>query len=226
MAKNTNVAIASFTACHARLKLFECMETAGLENIHYCDTDSLIYSYKEGANPISIDNQLGGMTDELIDEEKNDKLKPGDLWITELVCLAPKTYSYKVNNGKIKMKAKGFKMTSDAEDTVSFANMRKMVDDLYKEKRQADVEQHQVEYDNIRIDPRTKLLHNKKETKTFRLCFNKREIDFENSTGYRLPTTSWKSFQEFDKAMMKKLERERMERKEKNKAQRRMMTSL
>jgi len=119
LSTNTNVAIAAFTTTHARLKLYECMERAGTENIHYCDTYSIIYSYKKDESPIKLDNELGGLTDEL----------DGN-YITELVCLAPKTYTYLKNDGSFEMRAKGFSINKDAEDTINFDSMKEMVIEL------------------------------------------------------------------------------------------------
>ena len=44
---NTNVAVASFVTCHARLHLYEELEKIG-ERVLYFDTDSIIFKAKEG----------------------------------------------------------------------------------------------------------------------------------------------------------------------------------
>ena len=41
------------------------MLKVGLNNVIYCDTDSLIYYHSTGKNPIKTDSCLGGLTDEL-----------------------------------------------------------------------------------------------------------------------------------------------------------------
>ena len=55
---NSFVAIASFTTSYARAYLWALMEKAGLENIYYCDTDSL-FCNEEGYNNLKeyIDNK-------------------------------------------------------------------------------------------------------------------------------------------------------------------------
>ena len=82
-------------------------------------------------------------------------------------------------------------MTAEAEENVNFETMRAMIDELVEHESQDDVNPRTVKYGTIRINQKTKRLHNKQETKTFRLCFNKREIDWENATAYRLPTAAW-----------------------------------
>jgi len=177
--KNTNVAIAGFTTSYARLKLFECMEVAGFDNIHYCDTDSIIYNYTRGKNPIKMDNMLGGLTDEL----------DGKGYIEELICLAPKTYAYKLNNGDVKLKAKGFMMTAQACEKISFSGMKEMIMELQDTKQQDQVSQHCITYDVMRTDHKDKHIYNRQETKTFKLGFDKREISWSNSTENRITTT-------------------------------------
>ena len=95
--RNTNVSIAACTTGWARVWLYEAMLKVGPENVHYCDTDSLIYSHPTGNNPIKTDSCLGGLTDELEGS-----------YIEELVALAPKTYAYQTSDGHLEVKAKRF----------------------------------------------------------------------------------------------------------------------
>ncbi|XP_041479156.1 uncharacterized protein LOC121426824 isoform X1 [Lytechinus variegatus] len=86
---NTNVVVAAFTTCHARLKLYSYIENLG-ENVLYFDTDSIIYLKDAKVRDIPTGNFLGDMTDEL---EKDFGMGS---YITELLALGPKNYSYKV----------------------------------------------------------------------------------------------------------------------------------
>jgi len=61
---NSFVAVASFTSSYARTYLWELMEKAGLENIYYCDTDSLF------TNESGYKNLMG-----YIDNKELGKLK-------------------------------------------------------------------------------------------------------------------------------------------------------
>ena len=49
----TNLFIAIFTTAHARLKLYEALETLQ-ERVHYYDTDSVIYKWRPGQAEIPI----------------------------------------------------------------------------------------------------------------------------------------------------------------------------
>ena len=60
----TNVFVAAFTTCWARLKLYSYLERLG-DQVMYYDTDSVIYRWKEGQNKLETGDFLGDMTDEL-----------------------------------------------------------------------------------------------------------------------------------------------------------------
>ncbi|CAH3121920.1 unnamed protein product [Pocillopora meandrina] len=52
----TNIFIAAFTTCQARLKLYESLEALG-DRVLYYDTDSVIYTWKPGQTEIPLDPQ-------------------------------------------------------------------------------------------------------------------------------------------------------------------------
>ena len=88
---NTNVAIAAYVKCQARLELYKHMEKLG-NRILYCDTDSCIY-VKRNENDASeyeppLGNLLGDMTDEL-------KGYGAGTYIESLISVAPKFYAYR-----------------------------------------------------------------------------------------------------------------------------------
>ena len=60
----TNIFIAAFTTCQARLKLYESLEALG-DRVLYYDTDSVIYTWKPGQTKIPLGDYLGDMTNEL-----------------------------------------------------------------------------------------------------------------------------------------------------------------
>ena len=61
---NTNVTIAAFCTSWARLKLWSVMQRLG-DRVLYHDTDSIIYSVKEGEYNPPLASYLGQLTDEL-----------------------------------------------------------------------------------------------------------------------------------------------------------------
>ena len=60
----TNVFIAAFTTCQARLKLYESLEILK-DLVLYYDTDSVVYKWKPGESEIALGDYLGDMTNEL-----------------------------------------------------------------------------------------------------------------------------------------------------------------
>ncbi|MEY3371094.1 MAG: hypothetical protein RLZZ392_120 [Pseudomonadota bacterium] len=155
---NTNVAIASITTGWARIWLYNAMLKVGLNNVIYCDTDSLIYYHSTGKNPIKTDSCLGGLTDELEGS-----------YIDEIISLAPKTYAYKTKDGKTEVKAKGFSLNKIVSNKINFEKMKEMV----YNPEQAET----IDYPSrIRLDAKTKTLKNLDESKTFQFNYTKRNI--------------------------------------------------
>lgn len=60
---NTNIFVAAFTTCYARLKLYSEIEKLD-RAVLYMDTDSIIYA-SDGTNDPPLGDYLGDFTDEL-----------------------------------------------------------------------------------------------------------------------------------------------------------------
>lgn len=110
---HTNVFLASFTTCWARLQLYELLERLQTR-VLYWDTDSVIYVTKEGEWEPPIGDYLGELTNEL---------EEGD-WITEFVCNGPKNYAYQTQNGKSVCKVKGFSLNYNNSKIINLESMR------------------------------------------------------------------------------------------------------
>ena len=65
---NTNVTIAAFCTSWARLKLWSAMQKLG-KRVLYHDTDSIIFSVKDGEYVPPLGTYLGQLTDELTCKE-------------------------------------------------------------------------------------------------------------------------------------------------------------
>ena len=93
----TNLFVAAFTTCHARLKLYTYLKQLQ-QQVLYFDTDSVIYSYTPGDPHLSIGDYLGDLTNELEDGDH----------IVDFSSGGPKNYGYKTRQGKIECKVRGF----------------------------------------------------------------------------------------------------------------------
>ena len=106
-----NICIACFTTSLARLKLYAELEKLA-EQVLYYDTDSVIYSYKEGDLKIPTGVFLGQMTDEL----------DGDA-ITLFGSAGPKSYCHKTKGGKYERKNKGTKSSYETNQVLNCNSM-------------------------------------------------------------------------------------------------------
>ena len=59
----TNIFEAAFTTCHARLRLYESLDTLQQQVLYY-DTYSVVYKWRPGQPSLAIGDFLGDMTDE------------------------------------------------------------------------------------------------------------------------------------------------------------------
>ena len=84
----TNIFVAAFTTCHARLKIYEFLDVLQEQVLNY-DTDSVVYKWRPDQPSIATCGFLGDMTDEL----------DGDV-ITEFVSGGAKNNGYTTREGK------------------------------------------------------------------------------------------------------------------------------
>ena len=106
-----DIFIACFTTALARLKLYAELEKLN-EQVLYYDTDSVIYSCKEGEIKIPTSIFLGEMTDEL----------EGDA-ITVFGSAGPKSYCYRTAKGKTECKNKGTKSSYEINQILNCNSM-------------------------------------------------------------------------------------------------------
>ena len=108
----TNIFVAAFTTCHARLKLYESLDTLQQQVLYY-DTDSVVYRWRRGQPSIATGEFLGDMTDEL----------DGDV-ITEFVSGGAKNYGYTTRQGKVVCKVRGFTLNVRGAAVLNFQTMK------------------------------------------------------------------------------------------------------
>ena len=121
---NTNVTIAAFCTSWARLKLWSVMQKLG-KRVLYHDTDSIIFSVKEGEYVSPLGEYLGQLTDELTCKELGCKREEcSGHWIEEFVSCGPKNYSFRVNTGEMICKVRGFSLNYKASLILNFQSMK------------------------------------------------------------------------------------------------------
>jgi len=126
----TNLAIASFISSWARLRLYEMLDTVGIERVLYCDTDSIIYiQRRDEPDLLPTGNYLGELTREI---------KKG--WEMRIFYGAgPKNYAYQVEElttGKIEhvYKIRGITLTRRALETITFEHYNNLISEKYESK--------------------------------------------------------------------------------------------
>ena len=163
---NLNIFVACFTTCHARIKLYETLQSLG-ERVLYYDTDSIIYCTDEGQTNPDLGPYLGQLTNEL----------KGNDHIVEFVSGGPKNYGYTTKNGKVECKVRGFRLNSEGKSQLNYQVMKKNVLDeiekpLLNPRQTQVINTHQI----VR-DPQTYQLYTEPRSKFYQLVYNKRVID-------------------------------------------------
>lgn len=110
-----NIFIASFTTCHARLKLYEALHSVQ-DQVLYYETDSVIYRGAPELPSIPVGDYLGEMTDEL----------EGDV-IVEFVSGGAKNYGYRTRGGKAECKVRGFTLNHHGASILNFDPMKRNI---------------------------------------------------------------------------------------------------
>ena len=96
----------------ARLHLYQFMEKLGPQLL-YCDTDSVIFSFKPGRYRPPTGNYLRDLSSELELDE----------WITSFASLGPKCYGYVTNKGHTCTKVKGHTINRETKEKLNFNNV-------------------------------------------------------------------------------------------------------
>ena len=168
----TNVFIAAFTTCWARLKLYSYLETLG-EQVLYYDTDSVIYKWSPNQPKITTGDYLGDMKDEL----------EGD-HIVEFVSGGAKNYGYQTDGGKTECKVRGFTLNVRGLEVLNYTSMKntilKELEEPLEKKRQLQV----TNPSHFQRNTTTKEIGLVEQTKRYGLVFDKRVINVSTKQSY------------------------------------------
>ena len=165
----TNVIIAAYTTTSARLKLYDVLDKLGTRVLYY-DTDSIIFTYKEGDWMPPLGDYLGELTNELAEGE----------YIIKFVSGGPKNYAYKTCNPttnveKTYCKVRGFTLNHRNSQLINFDTLCDVV--TSPEERLINIH---TPFKIVR-DAKSKNVKTKTENKLYRKVYNKRVVvdDFD-----------------------------------------------
>ncbi|XP_072039035.1 uncharacterized protein [Amphiura filiformis] len=161
----TNVVIAAFTTCHARLKLYEVLEKLG-DRAMYQDTDSVVFLSRPGDWEPPTGDYLGQLTDEVAPHDGNH--------ITAFVSGGCKNYYYTTDTGKTTMKVRGITLNARNSKLVNASTLERMVKGLtlHGEGERVTVTDPRKIVRNVK----TKNIESRVFKKDYRVVFDKRWI--------------------------------------------------
>ena len=169
--KKSNIFIAAFTTCWARLKLYEEIEKLG-DRVHYFDTDSLILRWKPGQYEPKLSDYLGSYTDELQCKNVGCSGCSQQHYICEFIAAGPKNYAYKVDTGHTVCKVRGFTLKGVNAESINFDTMKELV----MAPRDADLSYVIREPSKITRHKTQSIIFNRPATKTYRMTYDKRVL--------------------------------------------------
>ena len=176
----SNVVIAAFVTCYARLKLYRELLEKLNERVIYYDTDSCIFIQKEGDWCPKLGNYIGDLTDEI---------KNPNSYINKFVSCGPKAYSYVVYNPDdhtedCLIKVKGVRLDPITKSLITFDSMKNILNQYIFNQNNISIEVPQKRFkSNFAHDILVEDMR-----KDYRFVFNKRKIMPDYSTrpfGYK-----------------------------------------
>ena len=162
----TNIFIASFTTCWARLKLYDLLDRLQRQILYY-DTDSIIYVSNAQVDDPPLGDYLGELTDELDAGE----------YIVEFVSGGPKNYAYKTSSGVESCKVRGFTLNFTNSRLINFSAVKELVT-----RRGDNLQVTTVNPNKICRNVKTNSIYNREEMKHYKVVYTKRVIQDDYDT--------------------------------------------
>lgn len=136
LATKTSYPVAVYVAAWGRIVLWQALNKLG-SRVVYHDTDSIIYHYDEDnpAKNIKEGNQLGEW-----EAEENGE------FITEIACVAPKMYAYKVGGREPKIKMKGIHLSVSTDHMITFDLFKKFATNVFIPLKDKSIDQDKFEW--------------------------------------------------------------------------------
>lgn len=164
----TNVFIATFTTCWARLKLYGYLDKLGRRVLYY-DTDSVIFVSKSSDENPRLGDYLGDLTSEV---------EPGD-HIVEFVSGGPKAYAYVTFRGNQVCKIRGFSLNYANSKRLNFQSLLELVTSPENPNCQETKKPKSIVLNNPQKITRSKYLrkiYNRSEDRVYKIVYTKRVI--------------------------------------------------
>ena len=167
----TNIFLATFTTCWARLELYKVLDKLG-RRVLYFDTDSIIYVSRPGQYDPPLGDYLGELTSELGcgDVGCKDNTCDGEHWITELISGGPKNYAYCTNNDHTTCKVRGFTLNHKNAQLVNFNTIKELIVDSAMEFITI------TNPSKISREKYGQKIYNRPENKDYRMVYTKRVL--------------------------------------------------
>jgi hypothetical protein len=159
----SNIFIATFTTCYARLELYALLEKLQ-RRVLYFDTDSVILVSKPGFFEPSLGDYLGNLTSEI-----------GDNYIVEFASTGPKSYAYRLDDGSEVCKVKGFTLNYKNSQLINFEAVKGIV-------MEPSQKITTVNLAKITRHKHKAILYNRKEQKDYGMVYTKRVIQDDLTT--------------------------------------------
>ena len=184
----TNIFVAAFTTCLARLMLYHELDKAGMQVLYY-DTDSIVMLIDENDPSHYVPttgDYLGDFIDELLDKKTGISYP-----IDEFVSAGPKNYGYHQVNNKTECKVKGFSLNTEGSQYLNYELMRDNVlneiNDPLLDPRTGCVipRRHEVRRSHRIIrNPKDFSIQTVAEQKKYQMVYEKRVIDPDTYMAY------------------------------------------
>ena len=170
--KDVNVFVGAMTTAHARLMLYDVLDTLQ-ERVLYCDTDSIIFTSQRGEVIPPLGAYLGDLTDEL--NSGNVCGLPEEDYITEFVSGGPKCYAYNTLHGKTAVKCKGVTLNAKNASVVTPESLAGLVH-AFVANQHTDMPPLITTSETIQRDKKKFHLKNATVLKKVRVVYNKRRV--------------------------------------------------
>ena len=170
--KDVNVFIGAMTTAYARMELYDLLDKLQ-ERILYVDTDSILFTSRDGEWIPPLGPYLGDLTDELNSAQVCGA--PTEDYITEFVSGGPKCYAYRTAQGNTQVKCKGVTLNATNAKVVTHESLIGLVQSFVTKQPQPPNHLTTTAF-TITRDKKQFHLKNDTLTRKVQVVYNKRRV--------------------------------------------------